>query len=204
MNVKEDRLRAVEGIDPAEASEEYGTRIIGKILERIEILLNKVSKYMKIKSFFFGLTVGLTLMIFLPYLIVLLNIKVGFPVIDSLFLKILGMTLVGLGIFIFLFNSLAFWRYGKGTPVPIEPPKELVAVGLYRYVRNSMYLGYFEIVFGEFLIFGYLFLLVYAIIFVMLTHLYVVFVEEPGLKKRFGGNYDRYCKSVPRWIPKFN
>ena len=157
---------------------------------------------MKIKSFFFGLTVGLALMILLPYLMVKINNQLLFPVVNDIFLKIVGVILAGLGVFIFLYSSFAFKRYGKGTPVPIEPPKELVAVGLYKHVRNSMYLGYFGIVFAEFLIFGHLFLLFYAIVFVILTHLYVVFVEEPGLKIRFGNHYDQYLKSVPRWVPK--
>ncbi len=159
---------------------------------------------MKIKSLLFGLTVGLVLMILLPYFMMTTNNQVSLPVVNHIFLKIVGVISVGLGVYIFLVNTFAFKHFGRGTPVPIEPPKELVAEGLYKYVRNSMYLGYFGIVFGEFFIFGHLFLLFYAILFVILTHLYVVFVEEPGLKKRFGGDYDRYCKSVPRWIPKLN
>ena len=157
---------------------------------------------MKIKSLLFGLTVGLVLMILLPYFMTTINNQVSLPVVNHIFLKIVGVILVGLGVFIFLFNTFAFKRYGRGTPVPIEPPKELVAEGLYKYVRNSMYLGYFGIVFGEFFILGHLSLLIYAIAFVILTHLYVVFVEEPGLKERFGNNYKQYLKSVPRWLPK--
>ena len=157
---------------------------------------------MKIKSLLFGLTVGIVLMILLPYFMMTINNQASLPVVNYVFLKILGVILVGLGIFIFLFNTFAFKRYGRGTPVPIEPPQELVAKGLYKYIRNSMYLGYFGIVFGEFFILGHLTLLFYAMLFVILTHLYVVFIEEPGLKKRFGNNYERYIKSVPRWLPK--
>lgn len=159
---------------------------------------------MKTMPFLFGLTVALVLMILLPFLMITINNHVSFPVVNYVFLKIIGVLLVGLGVFIFLFNSFAFKRYGKGTPVPIEPPKELVTVGLYKNVRNSMYLGYFGIVFGEFFIFGHLFLLFYAVVFIMLTHLYVVFIEEPKLKERFGQDYLDYIKMVPRWIPKFN
>ena len=157
---------------------------------------------MKIKSLLFGLTVGFGLMILLPYFMMTINNQLPLPVVNHTFLKIIGVALVALGVFIFLFNTFAFKRYGSGTPVPIEPPKELVAEGLYKYVRNSMYLGYFGIVFGEFFILGHLTLLFYAMLFVILTHLYVVFNEEPGLKKRFGNNYERYIKSVPRWLPK--
>ncbi len=159
---------------------------------------------MKIKSFLFGLMVGIVIFILLPYFMMIINNQLSLPVFNHTFLKIIGLVLVVSGVFVFLFNTFAFRRFGKGTPVPIEPPKELVAVGLYKYVRNSMYLGYFGIFFGEFLIFGHLLLLFYTIVFVILTHLYVVFVEEPGLMKRFGNNYKQYFKSVPRWFPNLN
>ena len=159
---------------------------------------------MKIKSLLFGLIVGLVLMILLPYFMMTINDQVSLPIVNHIFLKIAGLILVGSGVFIFLVNTFAFKHFGRGTPVPIEPPKELVAEGLYKYVRNPMYLGYFGIVFGEFFIFGHLSLLIYAILFVILTHLYVVFVEEPGLKKRFGDDYGRYLKSVPRWLPEMS
>lgn len=159
---------------------------------------------MKVKSFLFGLMVGFVLMILIPFLMATLNNWLLLPVIDSVQLKIIGAVLAGLGISTFLLNTFSFKRYGKGTPVPIQPPKELVAVGLYKYVRNSMYLGYFGIVFGEYFIFGHLLLLFYAVVFVILTHLFVIYIEEPGLKKRFGNKYEQYLKSVPRWIPKLS
>lgn len=159
---------------------------------------------MKVKSLLFGLTVGLLLMIIFPTIFIYLNNYFSFSIIDATSLKTIGFILAGLGVLIFSVNLLTLKHVGRGTPVPIEPPKRLVIVGLYRYVRNSMYLGYFGIILGEFFIFGHWLLLVYFFTFVLLTHLYVVSIEEPGLKKRFGNNYDQYLRSVPRWIPKIN
>jgi protein-S-isoprenylcysteine O-methyltransferase Ste14 len=99
-----------------------------------------------------------------------------------------------------------FWDFaqkGKGTPAPIEPPKELVVSGLYRYVRNPMYVGVFIILIGHFLWFGYWGMLAYAVLFLVPVHLFVTLYEEPDLKKRFGPAYEKYLNQVPRWFPRF-
>lgn len=98
-----------------------------------------------------------------------------------------------------------FWDFafkGRGTPVPMDPPKELVIAGLYRYVRNPIYMGVLLIFLGHFLWFGYWALLVYALVAFIGVHLFVVGYEEPTLKKKFGQPYERYMQNVPRWIPK--
>ena len=98
-----------------------------------------------------------------------------------------------------------FWDFvqkGKGTPAPLEPPKELVVAGLYKYVRNPMYVGVFLVLIGHFVWFGYWNLLVYAGIFLIPVHLFVTLYEEPHLKKTFGAEYEAYCKKVPRWLPR--
>lgn len=98
-----------------------------------------------------------------------------------------------------------FWDFlakGKGTPAPIEPPKELVVSGLYNYVRNPMYVGIASILIGHFLWFGFWNLLVYLAIVVIAFHLFVTLYEEPNLRERFGAAYEDYCKRVPRWIPQ--
>ena len=100
-----------------------------------------------------------------------------------------------------------FWDFtfkGRGTPLPIDPPKELVMTGPYRYVRNPIYLGVLIIVIGYFFWFKSIWMIVYAIIAFLVCHLFIVFYEERTLKKKFGTAYENYCKSVPRWIPKFN
>ena len=98
-----------------------------------------------------------------------------------------------------------FWdfaRKGRGTPAPIDPPKELVVSGLYRYVRNPMYVGVLLIVIGYFLWFGYWNLLTYALFVLIAFHLFVTLYEEPNLKNKFGPAYEEYLRRVPRWIPR--
>ena len=98
-----------------------------------------------------------------------------------------------------------FWDFvqkGKGTPAPIEPPKELVVSGLYNHVRNPMYVGVTSILIGHFLWFGFWNLLIYAAVIVLAFHSFVTLYEEPNLRQRFGAAYEAYCQRVPRWIPR--
>jgi protein-S-isoprenylcysteine O-methyltransferase Ste14 len=100
----------------------------------------------------------------------------------------------------------SFWNFlieGRGTPAPMDPPKELVVAGFYRYVRNPMYFGVLLILIGYFLWVGFWSLLVYTAFAFIATHLFVTLYEEPTLKKKFGKSYEDYLKQVPRWIPKF-
>lgn len=99
----------------------------------------------------------------------------------------------------------SFWNFlaqGRGTPAPIDPPKEMVATGFYRYVRNPMYVGVLAIIIGHFLWSGYWNLLIYAMIVFLAFHVFVTYYEEPNLKRRFGASYESYLKKVPRWIPR--
>jgi protein-S-isoprenylcysteine O-methyltransferase Ste14 len=108
-----------------------------------------------------------------------------------------------IGGIILLWSFWNFLREGHGTPAPIDPPKELVAVGFYRYVRNPMYVGIFLTLIGHLLWFGYWNLLIYAIVVSIAFHLFVTLYEEPTLRRNFGAAYENYCKQVPRWIPRF-
>jgi len=99
-----------------------------------------------------------------------------------------------------------FWNFlvnGKGTPAPIDPPKELVAVGLYRFVRNPMYVAGILGLVGWILWSPSLALIVTPFLFFTAAHLFVTLYEEPTLRKKFGITYEEYCKRVPRWFPKF-
>ena len=95
---------------------------------------------------------------------------------------------------------------GHGTPAPIAPPKRLVAVGLYRYVRNPMYLGAATGWIGLWVIFGHA--SVAAILWVAAAalgvHLFVLFYEEPTLRGKFGAEYEEYCRNVRRWRPRLH
>ena len=107
------------------------------------------------------------------------------------------------GIFVLLWCFWDFAHKGLGTPVPIDPPKKLIISGLYRNVRNPMYVGVLLLIIGHFLWFGYWSLPVYAGIFFLVVHTFVTLYEEPNLKQRFGTDYESYLREVPRWIPKF-
>lgn len=107
-----------------------------------------------------------------------------------------------IGVIILLWSFWNFLVQGRGTPAPIDPPKELVAVGFYRYVRNPMYVAIASINIGYFLWFGYWSLLIYACAAFSIMHTFVVLYEEPNLKRKFGAGYEKYCRQVPRWIPK--
>jgi protein-S-isoprenylcysteine O-methyltransferase Ste14 len=107
-----------------------------------------------------------------------------------------------LGGVILLWSFWNFLKEGRGTPAPIDPPKELVAVGFYRYVRNPMYVSVLAIILGHFLWFGYWNLLIYAIIVFVAFHTFVTYYEEPMLRNKFGKPYEDYLERVPRWIPR--
>ena len=97
-----------------------------------------------------------------------------------------------------------FGRTGHGTPVPIAPPKKLVLVGFYRYVRNPMYVGFFAGWIGLWLVFGRanFAVIASAVAVVLGIHLFVVFYEEPTLRRLFGADYEEYCRNVSRWVPR--
>jgi protein-S-isoprenylcysteine O-methyltransferase Ste14 len=96
------------------------------------------------------------------------------------------------------------WHFavsGRGTPAPIDPPTTLVARGLYRRVRNPMYLGVLTVVTGWAVYYRSVRLIEYGVALAVLFHLFVVLVEEPLLRRQFGAAYEAYCRTVPRWIP---
>ncbi len=103
-----------------------------------------------------------------------------------------------------LVDSFArFALQGYGTPAPVAPPQKLVVTGLYRYVRNPIYVSVVAVILGQGLLFCDWRLFVYGVLFWLGTHLFVVGYEEPTLKRMFGAEYDLFCARVPRWIPRF-
>jgi len=118
------------------------------------------------------------------------------------FFRWLAVPLWLIGAAVMLWCAWDFTVKGRGTPAPIDPPRELVVSGLYRFVRNPMYGGGLLVLFGHVLWFPSLSLLVCPINFFVSFHLFVVLYEERTLRKTFGAAYDAYCRSVPRWIPR--
>jgi protein-S-isoprenylcysteine O-methyltransferase Ste14 len=117
-------------------------------------------------------------------------------------LQVPGLVLAALGVALALSCVVAFALVGKGTPAPFDPPREFVAVGPYRWVRNPMYLGAVSVICGIGLWLGSIGAIVVAVFFILLTHAFVLLYEEPSLEARFGASYLRYKESVARWLPR--
>lgn len=105
------------------------------------------------------------------------------------------------GITILLWCVRDFYVAGKGTLAPWEPPKRLVIVGLYRFVRNPMYVGILILLLGWSWWAGSWMLFCYALLFAVAFHLRVVLHEEPRLKAQFGDDWNAYATAVRRWLP---
>ena len=116
--------------------------------------------------------------------------------------RIVGGLLVAAGLAVLLDSFARFALVGRGTPAPIVPTERLVVSGLYRHVRNPMYLAVVSIVFGQALLFDSTTLLWYGALVWLAFHLFVRLYEEPTLRRRYGEQYDRYRASVRRWRPR--
>jgi protein-S-isoprenylcysteine O-methyltransferase Ste14 len=115
---------------------------------------------------------------------------------------VLGGPLILAGALLYACCAYAFARFGQGTPAPIDPPRHLVSRGLYARTRNPMYLGVITMVLGEAVVFGSSRLLAYASAIFTGFHLFVVLYEEPAHRRRFGADFEEYCRRVPRWVPR--
>jgi len=114
-----------------------------------------------------------------------------------------GGILIALGAIGLLDSFGRFAVQGVGTPAPVFPTRHLVVTGLYRYVRNPMYVAVVSAILGQALLLGNASLLEYGSLVWVLFHLFVLFYEEPVLKADFGDEYRLFCAEVPRWIPRF-
>jgi protein-S-isoprenylcysteine O-methyltransferase Ste14 len=118
-------------------------------------------------------------------------------------LDLAGIPLIVAGAAVLIDCVVKFAVKGKGTLAPIDPPKKLVTGGLYRFVRNPMYVGGLLVLFGQALFFRSSSLLLYALAWWLAVHLFIVLYEEPHLRSVFGTDYENYRTAVPRWIPRF-
>jgi protein-S-isoprenylcysteine O-methyltransferase Ste14 len=93
---------------------------------------------------------------------------------------------------------------GRGTPAPVAPPTRLVVVGFYRHVRNPMYLGFAAGWLGLWVVFGHGSPTAIAAVaaVALAVHLFVILYEEPTLRRKFGADYEEYCRNVRRWWPR--
>jgi protein-S-isoprenylcysteine O-methyltransferase Ste14 len=115
--------------------------------------------------------------------------------------QIAGMIIGAVGAAVALWCVFTFASIGKGTPAPFDPPRRLVHRGPYRFVRNPMYIGAGVALASAALFYESLPLLGYTCLFLLATHLFVVWYEEPTLRRTFGEEYEVYCRQVRRWWP---
>jgi protein-S-isoprenylcysteine O-methyltransferase Ste14 len=113
-----------------------------------------------------------------------------------------GIVVAAIGGALALWCIASFAMIGKGTPAPFDPPRKLVVQGPYRYVRNPMYLGAALALSGAAGFYRSLPLLVYVVLFLVATHVFVVSYEEPTLASLFGDDYQAYRAQVRRWLPR--
>ena len=138
-------------------------------------------------------------LIWIPYRILLLPEQIY--VFDIGVFRYLGLVPIALGVIIYVFCSLSFVFIGKGTPVPFTPTKELIVTGLYRFVRNPLYIAGVFVLAGEALLFQSIGIFIYCLVMFGGFNFHVL-MEEELLADKFGETYKRYRNSVPRWIPR--
>jgi protein-S-isoprenylcysteine O-methyltransferase Ste14 len=128
--------------------------------------------------------------------------RVEAPLLGLSGLRVVGLLLMAAGIPILLDSFARFALKGLGTPAPILPTRHLVVSGLYRYVRNPMYLAVASLVFGQGLFFGSAAVIRYGLGVCVAFHLFVLLYEEPTLRSSYGPDYRQFCAHVPRWLPR--
>jgi protein-S-isoprenylcysteine O-methyltransferase Ste14 len=116
----------------------------------------------------------------------------------------LGALLLVGGAAVLLYAFARFVMEGRGTPAPVASTERLVVGGLYRHVRNPMYLAVTATIVGQALLLGQYWLLAYAALFVAITAAFVRLYEEPTLGRQFGAQYDAYRSAVPGWWPRLH
>ena len=117
-------------------------------------------------------------------------------------LRVAGAILLAAGIVVLLQAFARFVLEGRGTPAPVAPTERLVVGGVYRYVRNPMYLAVAATIVGQALALGQPILLPYAAAFAVAVAGFVHRYEEPTLRRQFGEEYETYRRAVPAWWPR--
>jgi protein-S-isoprenylcysteine O-methyltransferase Ste14 len=113
-----------------------------------------------------------------------------------------GAVVFALGLALLIACIVEFALRGRGTLSPADPTEELVVTGLYRYVRNPMYVGVSLIALGQAVVARSTDLAIYWAVFISIAHVFVVTYEEPTMRRMFSASYERYSSAVPRWIPR--
>jgi protein-S-isoprenylcysteine O-methyltransferase Ste14 len=126
------------------------------------------------------------------------------PIGSWLPLRVIGVVLLVVSVPVLVH---AFWKFaveGLGTPAPVAPTKRLVVGGLYRHVRNPMYLAVLGTIVGQALLLSQRRLLLYAVVILTAFVSFVRWYEEPTLMRQFGAEYEAYRRAVPGWWPRWH
>ena len=154
-----------------------------------------------LKTLIFTVFVPGTVLLYVPYA---LGLRINLPTLDVGAWRYTGLLLFAVGLAASCWCAFDFTVKGRGTPAPFDPPKRFVTAGLYRFVRNPMYVGGLLIVLGQFVYSQALVLLLYAAFLFLAFHTFVILYEEPTLRRTFGATYVECCALVPRWLPRLN
>jgi protein-S-isoprenylcysteine O-methyltransferase Ste14 len=152
-----------------------------------------------LKNLVFAVAVPGTVGVLVPYLLLRsalpqLQVELGAA-------RLLGLLPAAAGVLGYLWCVWDFMA-ARGTPAPLDAPKELVVSGLYRYVRNPMYVSMLLFILGQALLYETGLLLLYGLALFVLFHAFVVAYEEPALERQFGESYRRYRRQAGRWLPR--
>jgi protein-S-isoprenylcysteine O-methyltransferase Ste14 len=124
------------------------------------------------------------------------------PAPASILLVIAGLGLLGVGLWLWRETIRLFVSVGKGTLAPWDPPRRFVVSGPYRHVRNPMISALGYVLLGEAALLGSRAMLILFAGFAIANAIYIPLLEEPGLMRRFGADYEEYRRAVRRWIPR--
>jgi len=141
-----------------------------------------------------GLVAGL-----IPFWILGSNVK-GALAQPFNFYHYLAMLIFAIGFVIMLTCIISFAIQGRGTLSPADPTKKLVTAGLYRFSRNPMYVGVMMMLIGESIFFQSFALVKYSLFIFAAFNIFIIFFEEPRLRRDFGEEYNKYVKEVRRWF----
>jgi len=119
-----------------------------------------------------------------------------------LVLRVLGVLLIAAALPVLIAAFARFVTEGRGTPAPVAPTERLVVGGLYRWVRNPMYVAVGSVIAGQVLLFGSLPLLAYLAVVMAAFAAFVHLYEQPKLLATYGEEYETYCRAVPAWRPR--
>ena len=114
-----------------------------------------------------------------------------------------GLILIAAGLVVVVEAFARFAWVGLGTPAPVAPTRTLVVSGVYRFVRNPMYVAVTALIFGQAMLFASWGVALYGVVVAAAFHTFVRLYEEPTLRDAYGAQYDAYCAATPRWIPRF-